>query len=1186
MPQRGEAPAGQESLQVSLRLLGTPFVAWDGSEEALVDELPQRLLIYLALRRGWVERERIGEMLWPESGPTRRLANLRRVLGRAKALPWATVVEADKSRLRWVVATDVAEFDTDSPATSEKLALWRGPLLDGVSEDDEPFGHWLADERRRLDVRRRVLTLRRADELLADAPAAAADLLERLLGGDALDEEVVQRAIVAQAAAGRPTQARTAYRRFAEALDQELGLKPLDGTRRLLDEVDRLAEVASQPTSTKSPASYLAARDQRRRDEAQQHSLPPLVGRDRELELLGLSDTAFTLITGEAGIGKSRLVQTSLAEWAPVWLRGAPGQRNVPFAAVSATLALAADDPSLRARWQSIPANSLELISVLLHDSPVGPVWWDARAPETAERRARLVEAASVALATLAGDGVVVVDDLHDIDAASFDAVKCLSRAEPGVRVLATARRSELAEAQEITKALAGLQSEGLLQRVEIGPLSEQDLAELVEHATSGSSGRRFVQRLHAATGGNPLYALETLRFLLDAGLLAQDQERGSSVAAAAKSADDGDLPIPPTVRAAVLERVARLGDGARRVLESASLAVAPFTLEQVAPATALSSWLALEGLERSVQAGLVVVEAGGYRFAHELLRRSVADELGDERKALIERRLALSLERDSGSPALIAAHFDRAGRRGEALRWHRRAAEDAVRLSVPSVALEHLERATELAEADADLVEIGLLRAKLHDGMVDHQGRESALRFAEEAALRLAEPVPLARVALSRAEYAGNRGDADEALTQAERSLSLQPHGVEAARAHFIRARAYMLKGMVGPEGQVEEALASAEAQLPPGPSPLRGDLYLKGFFGAAYWRGDMAAAAEYLDVAVRCFEETDQLGDLAEALNRQGLLHISAGEREAALDRLNAGLAIAREVGVVWTHRGIILNLLKVHTDVADVASAAPLVEEGLALAHDYDTPYSEVAFLLAVGYVRYLQGDIAAAGPVWERGMRVAEEAGHLVARFMAKITQFHPYLRAGDLAYCRRLFDEAQAVLQGRDIPQLLPRLRIQAARLALAEGLPHEAIRALEPLAERDDLQAEEYGEIALVHALAQIADGDDEAALQSLSRSVDAPTFEVALQALALKLETQLRLGLPWRETADEVQARLASGRLTPFEAVDLLRALAAAKDVEGDEASAQALRDEAAARLKRLLDGAARREPAVQQRP
>ena len=137
-----------------------------------------------------------------------------------------------------------------------------------------------------------------------------------------------------------------------------------------------------------------------------------------------------------------------------------------------------------------------------------------------------------------------------------------------------------------------------------------------------------MARRLQRATHGNPYFLLETIRFLFDSGDLTID-ERGTWVTRYDEDTGSyAELPVPPTVQQAVIERVERLGPAARRVLETAALAGDGFVLEEVQPATALSDWEALEGLERALQANLIASATPGYRFAHDLARGQVAHDL------------------------------------------------------------------------------------------------------------------------------------------------------------------------------------------------------------------------------------------------------------------------------------------------------------------------------------------------------------------------------------------------------------------------------------------------------------------------------------------------------------------------------------------------------------------------------
>lgn len=881
------SPPGAVTHAPHLRLLGPASVLWQGAEVAMGDALPQRLLAYLALTGDWVSREQVAELLWPDADPPRRLTNLRRVLGRMKSLPWAVGIGHDRGRLRWLVDSDAAALADQRLAVAERIRLWRGPLLEGMQGDEEtPFGHWLSAERHRVHGLWRGLILQRTEEQLGSggwgAADEAVDLLAAVLEHDALDEEILQRLLSACGRSGRRAQGLAAYRRFEDALKQELGLTPLESTRQLVVALDHMA--------------------------------------------------------------------------------------------------------------------------------PAG-------------------------------------------------------------------------------------------------------------------SGEGFGQVEASATHGPPV--------------------PGRS------------------------DALARMGSAARRMLEAASLATTPFTLDQIAPATALSEWLALDALEQAVQAGLLMAEEGGaFRFSSEALQQEVADGVDPARRALIEQRLAWALRREGGSPALIASHFELAGRRAEALRWHRRAAAEAVRLHLPVAALEHLGRAAELADDDLDRVEIALQRAELHDDTVDPHGRERALLEAAAAVERLADPAWVVRVALARANHEAERGRAEEAAAEVEKALAAGASGEAFAQARFVTARLHLWTGSLAAS---EAALIEAMAELPKRPSALRGSLHM-GFFKVTAMRGELPAAGSHLGEAITVFEALGRRDLLADALCMRGVLLMAVGEREGAIEALEQGLGLAREMGLVHVQRSAILNLVKVHTDVADVAAAAPLIDEGLALAHDFETVDAETAFLLSVGYVRYLQGDLAAAWRAWDRARDVADAHGNLLARISTRTAPFYPYLRSGDLARCRQLLDEVRPLVEAHGRSGVEPRLDIYAARLALEEGRPEPALAALAALHGRDGLPEEERSEIALALALARSAAGDSEAALAALQRCQDAPTFEVVLHALALRLHALVRLDRPWGSTADEVRTHLAGGRVTPFEAVDLMVALAEAHEASGEPEVAAGLRVEAMARRAWLL--------------
>ena len=1168
---------GRDAGVVVVRLLGRPQVRWSGGSDDLLAGMPKRLLAYLAVRGGDVGRDEVALRLWPAHDLERRRGNLRRLLGRAKALPYATSLGGDRERLWWRVTTDLDIVHSEDGDAGARAALLSEMLLDGVDVDPEDaFSDWLREERHRLARLRRQLLLQFAEERRGAADfAAAAATLERLVAEDPLDEEALQHFLALAADADVQARARAAYRRFATQLQQELGLAPLETTQRLVGALhgDGSLHPSASAALPSAVTTAAAAPEPPKVPGAAAPSLAEatFVGYAKPLERIGGSRAPLLIVTGDPGVGKSAAVRAATAGARSLWLRAQDAAEGHPFGTVEAVLRreMPLGGGRIVARLEPWERSAVaHLVPEVRAGTRLEP-----RIVDAGEGRGRIVAAAAHALCLLAGtDGVLVVDDLHELDAASVDVVAAIIRragvAAPAPRVLATARPTELADAPW-RGAVARLEADGLVEYVALEGWDELEVHTLLNRLSGSGGGRIFARRLHAATGGNPLFVLETLRHLFAVGLLHADAVAGWSTPFDDDTEDYGELPLPPTVRDAVRERVARLDAGTQRLLEAAALAVPPFTLELIAPATALSEWLALEALERAVRAGLLVASGDGYRFGHELLRSAIANGLGGERRALVERRLAWALEREHGAPSLIAAHFERAGRRADAYRWRRRAAEEAASLYVPAVAVEHLERAAELAEHDRERVETCLAWAGLLDRTVDPRARTSVLERALEASDRLGDPTLGVRVAIARMRLSLDLGEVEAAQAVGDRAHAAAVTAGSVAELQLERARVRLKRGDA--EAAQRELDAGAEA-LAPGPSELRGRYLLEGYVSCAHLRGDSAAAFDHVREARAIFEAIGHQELLAEALNFHGIFAAIEGRREDGIAWLEQGLALARDVGHVAVQRRALLNLVKLHTDVADAAAAAPLVAEGLALAHDFEQRSTEVAFLLSDGYVRYLGGELGDAARSFARATAVADTDGNPVWRVFVRLVAATPRIHAGDLTGAAELLDDAEDIVATHALTYLQARVDSRRAALALASGDPDRALELLEAWSRHDGVPAEERGEHACLRAAAHAALGDHGVALEAAEACAGAPTVEVRAAAEAIALEAAIALGHDASAQVAAVQARLDDGRVPPFETLALLRALARAHVRAGDDVGARALERQADERGERLL--------------
>ena len=141
-------------------------------------------------------------------------------------------------------------------------------------------------------------------------------------------------------------------------------------------------------------------------------------------------------------------------------------------------------------------------------------------------------------------------------------------------------------------------------------------------------------------------------------------------------------MPMPASVRDAVVARVQRLGGASHRVLEAASLASDPFAPALLAPACALSELDVVLAIERAVQAHLLQEhEQGGFAFAHDLIRQAIDAALTEDRRRLVHRRLALGAEATSAHAAVIAGHHEASGEARRAVAWRLAAGDEALQL-------------------------------------------------------------------------------------------------------------------------------------------------------------------------------------------------------------------------------------------------------------------------------------------------------------------------------------------------------------------------------------------------------------------------------------------------------------------------------------------------------------------------
>jgi DNA-binding CsgD family transcriptional regulator len=521
---------------------------------------------------------------------------------------------------------------------------------------------------------------------------------------------------------------------------------------------------------------------------------PTLVARTEELAALRAAveraaggAAATVIVSGEAGVGKSRLVEelmrTARADGALVLLGrcvDVDGLAYAPIAGALRSLATQVDGPELEAALGPGRAELSRLVPDLAGDDElpaVGPLSFG---------KARLFE---LMLGTLGRLGrrrpvVLVVEDLHWADGSTRDLLRFVVRAADAERLalIATCRTDDLHRTHPLRPYLGELRRDARVQHIDLEPFSRAEFVDHVAALLGELPSPTSLDRLYERSEGNAFFTEELL-------------------AAAGSGA------LPDSVRDALSVQLEQLPPAAQRVvrvLAAAGRRVDHRLLERVATADDLAP-----ALRAAADARVIVASRDSYEFRHALLREAAyADLLPGEREAL-HAALARELEASGGTAGELAHHWHAAGEREPALVASVRAGREAERLYAHPEALRHYQRALELF---APLP--GLDQVDLAERAAEAASATGDTQLAIALAERAVELAAGARQHALLARLLWDAGRGPEALPASARAVALTPRDRTPERARMLEshARLLLLTGRAQEaQSPIDEAVAIA---------------------------------------------------------------------------------------------------------------------------------------------------------------------------------------------------------------------------------------------------------------------------------------------------------------------------------------------------------------------------------------
>ncbi|MGQ9833428.1 MAG: AAA family ATPase [Candidatus Villigracilaceae bacterium] len=811
------------------------------------------LLGYLLLNRQPIDRRRLAFIFWPDAIEAAARRNLRQYLHHIRAAlapldPQDTLLLTDGSTVQInpqaEISLDVEQFlhqtrpEASPQELEQALSLYTGDLLADLYDD------WCTPERERL---RQIWlqTLERYSGLLLASGNLhkALSVVQQWANAEPFDETARRRLMTLYAMSGERAKAIQVYQSFAQTLADELQTTPLPETQALLRAIQ---DGAALPAVEEKPA--LLSQSKVGAAPARLPPSLPFIGRQAELSALEAAyqeakagAARLLLISGEAGIGKTRLLQEYLASHGEISVLQSVCYEldsMVPFAPVRQAFE---NSPALVAsiRTRLPPPRAAVLRAILPEAAQPSPALHADQQTDGLALRTALTDLLLLMSQTVPNPPLhLILDDLHWADASTWELLASLTRypGPPPFLVIGLVRMEDVpAERWPLIRAV---QRSASTRTLSLPRLTPDETAALARHLTPQQADNPiFLQRLYHETEGNPFFIIETVHAIQESGSLQLPIPAAS---------------IPHSIQRVIEARLDRLQPGSREALACAAAIGRSFTLPLLQEILEDSSETIITFIEEWLQRGLVYEDKQGYDFRHDKFRQVVYAGLSRARREFIHGRIAGVLETaiPPADVTTLAYHYARSNQPLKALPYLTRAGEQALRLRSYQEARQFGLQAVNLLgqlpgpRQRSERIDINLQLAQAYAFTGNMQRAVEILNETEHMALTLKDERRLGQIFRRAAQFFWLRGQPKTADDYARRCLrvaeelgdnellyaALRMLGrVSIALSAFDDAIAYLLRYV----NLCEEIETAGLPYPPPADLPI-----VLGYLGVAYAR------------------------------------------------------------------------------------------------------------------------------------------------------------------------------------------------------------------------------------------------------------------------------------------------------------------------------------------------------------
>ncbi len=789
----------------------------------------------------------------------------------------------------------------------------------------------------------------------------------------------------------------------------------------------------------------------------------PFIGRAAELESLkeeyrnALHGGArITVITGDAGVGKTRLLDQFLA-----WARreGAAVFRGRFFS-------YEGDRPPPHETYLWM-LSSREAQHTIAADNAPG-----RGRPDLGDDKWQAFAAIAQAYADRSGalPLVIALDDLHWATGLDLEFLSYLQRglSKQEIMVIATAREGAARPAlgTELGKWLTKVGNQRALTRIGIQPFDRGEVRTwLSANFRSLRIRSEDVRRLAKVSGGNPYYLAEVVRHLVSQGAISKD-DAGWQCASLAQ------VELPETVNTVMRAKLEDCSDATRSVLELASVVGEEFRFETLEAACDVGEDELEELLEKATKRGLLseknLSPGSDFRFPTATLRSVIYGDLGKRKRKRLHRKVVDALEKlyskDRDRIAkVLCYHYHAIGDWEPTLHWGLVAAKALARDDVDNTE-SCLGRAREAAQhlhdegrdpPALDLARLEYMAGELFGRLGRHEEADSLLRNAARRAAEVGDRDLQLDVLIALSENALGQGHLESARKTGMEAIDLAQRQGDREREFVARAQTSNYAAQMG---DYDGALALLDPIIAAEDDAGLARALSLGFRELAWIEtrlGHFKRAEGFAQQARALARQVDDALLEYRALATLGVVYGESGAHEPSNELLREALKMARRLSLRRREGIELLNLGENLYFLGQYDEALARCLEALAIFNEIKDRASEGGARVNLGRVLLRKGDREEAISMLTRGRELCETSGRPEYGGLAQLEIGEAQLEAGEFEAARAAFESAHRLY--KPINSLyLWRAELALARVAkclgqddVARGHAEEAARLIE-----------------------------------------------------------------------------------------------------------------------------------------